>query len=234
MMEYRTTFQPLDRLLEIGCGTGDEALELAKRGCEVVAIDPSEEMLNLARRKADRQPYGTRLRFIKGYARDLGKLMPEIGDAHFDGAYSSFALSYEVDLEPVVDGLTRLVRPGGSLVVALMNRICAIEYLAASAALRPAVAGRRLAARIPHKVGGMTTEVFSRTVFEVTRLLKNSFELLDFRAVPAVLPPPYLNRIMRRLPSLTAILEYVDPKIAKFPLIRALGDHTLFKFRRRP
>ena len=59
MMEYRTTFQPLDRLLEIGCGTGDEALELAKRGCEVVAIDPSEEMLNLARRKADRQPYGT-------------------------------------------------------------------------------------------------------------------------------------------------------------------------------
>src|SRR2546427_10489143 len=64
--EERRTFSPGDNLLEIGCGTGDEALELAKRGCRVIAVDPSEGMLNRARSKANRDPLGAGVTIIEG------------------------------------------------------------------------------------------------------------------------------------------------------------------------
>src|SRR5712691_9130953 len=45
LCELRTTFRPGMRVLDIGCGSGDEAIALAALGVEVVAIDPSQAML---------------------------------------------------------------------------------------------------------------------------------------------------------------------------------------------
>jgi ubiquinone/menaquinone biosynthesis C-methylase UbiE len=232
MQEHLRTFHEGQKLLEIGCGTGDEALELAKRGCEVVAIDPSEEMLRLARKKASRESFGHRVTFFEGYARDIGPLLSEFDDASFHGAYSSFALSYERDLEGVRDGLAHLLKPGGPLLMALMNRLCATEFLIATAALHPSLAGRRLSTVIAHKVGAVSTEVFGRTVDEVKRVFAGFFDPQEVRALPAALPPPYMNRIAQRFPSIMDMLEKVDPAVATLPFVRGLGDHTLFKFLR--
>ena len=45
-------FRPSQRVLELGCGTGVDALALARRGVEVVAIDASQGMIQVARQKA--------------------------------------------------------------------------------------------------------------------------------------------------------------------------------------
>jgi ubiquinone/menaquinone biosynthesis C-methylase UbiE len=232
LQQHLGAFHMGDRLLEIGCGTGDEALELASKGCDVVAIDPSEDMLRIAKEKASRESFGHRVTFLKGYARDVGRLLSEFGDASFHGAYSSFSLSYERDLNRMRDGLVRLLRPEGLLMMAVMNRFCATELVIATVALHPSLAGRRLSPVIAHKVGTVSTEVFSRTVAEVKHVFAGFFDLLQVRALPAFLPPPYMNRILRRFPSIIDILERVDPAAAKLPLVRCLGDHTLFKFRR--
>lgn len=230
---HRTAFHPGDKLLEIGCGTGDEALELARNGCEIIAVDPSEEMLNRAREKADRLPYGSRVTFLKGYAREVGELLSRSKEAFFDGAYSSFALSYEPDLGPVRDALRRFVRPGGILLLAIMNRTCAVEYAIATITIRLSIAGRRLSPSTRHKVGTVTTEVFARTVPEVHRVFSRAFKLIEIRAIPALIPPAYMNRVTRRAPSLLDMLMRIDPLFARLPLWRALGDHTLFSYRRR-
>jgi ubiquinone/menaquinone biosynthesis C-methylase UbiE len=232
MREHLGAFHEGDRLLEIGCGTGDEALALASKGCEVVAIDPSEEMLKLGKEKASRSSFGHRVTFLKGYGRDIARLLGELGDASFHGAYSSFSLSYERDLNQVRDSLARLLKPGGSLIVTLMNRLCATEFAIATVALHPSLAGRRLSPIIAHKVGAVSTEVFSRTVAEVKRVFARFFDLREVRALPAALPPPYLNRIVRRFPSMIDMLEKIDPASGRLPLVRYLGDHSLFKFRR--
>src|SRR5438094_3324473 len=75
--EERRTFSPGDNLLEIGCGTGDEALELAKRGRRVIAFDASEGMLNQAASKANRVPFGVSDSVLKGYARAKGGIVCE-------------------------------------------------------------------------------------------------------------------------------------------------------------
>jgi len=54
------------RLLDAGCGTGALAVEAARRGAEVVAIDLSPTLIDLARERAAQQPGGARIDFRSG------------------------------------------------------------------------------------------------------------------------------------------------------------------------
>ena len=51
------------RILELGCGTGEDALRLARRGLEVVAVDASPGMIQVARQKAQERDLGNRVEF---------------------------------------------------------------------------------------------------------------------------------------------------------------------------
>jgi demethylmenaquinone methyltransferase/2-methoxy-6-polyprenyl-1,4-benzoquinol methylase len=101
---------PGGRALDVATGTGDLALELANRvapGGEVVGVDFSERMLELARAKA-----GGRVRFESGNALAL-----EYPDAAFDAATVGFGARNFSDLERGLSEMARVVRPGGRVVV---------------------------------------------------------------------------------------------------------------------
>jgi demethylmenaquinone methyltransferase/2-methoxy-6-polyprenyl-1,4-benzoquinol methylase len=100
---------PGDRALDVATGTGDLAVELARRvgaGGEVVGSDFSEEMLSLARRKAPE------LRFEWGNALEL-----PYEDGRFDAATVGFGARNFSDLERGLFEMARVVRPGGRVVV---------------------------------------------------------------------------------------------------------------------
>lgn len=62
-------------MLDLGCGTGADAVHLAERGVEVVGIDPSAAMIELATRRADGLDFGCgkRPRFVRVSAEDVVK-----------------------------------------------------------------------------------------------------------------------------------------------------------------
>ena len=101
---------PGDRALDVATGTGDLALELATRvapGGEVVGVDFSEKMLELARTKA-----GGRARFETGNALAL-----DYADDEFDAATVGFGARNFSDLNRGLAEMARVVRPGGRVVV---------------------------------------------------------------------------------------------------------------------
>jgi demethylmenaquinone methyltransferase/2-methoxy-6-polyprenyl-1,4-benzoquinol methylase len=103
---------PGDRALDVATGTGDLALELSARvgpGGEVVASDFSERMLEIARAKAARRPG---LRFETANALAL-----PYGDDVFDAATVGFGARNFSDLDRGLEEMTRVVRPGGRVVV---------------------------------------------------------------------------------------------------------------------
>jgi len=106
---------PGDRVLDVATGTGDLALELAGRvgpGGDVVGTDFSERMLELAREKASRFTGGARLRFESANALEL-----PYRDGEFDAATVGFGARNFSDLERGLREMTRVVRPGGRVVV---------------------------------------------------------------------------------------------------------------------
>jgi SAM-dependent methyltransferase len=100
---------PLQRVLDLGCGTGGHALVLARRGYEVVGIDRSEEMLREARRKAAGN--------VSFHAGDIRAI--DLGE-RFDLALMMFAvlgyLSGEGDAAAALATARRHLRPGGLLI----------------------------------------------------------------------------------------------------------------------
>jgi demethylmenaquinone methyltransferase / 2-methoxy-6-polyprenyl-1,4-benzoquinol methylase len=106
---------PGDRALDVATGTGDLALELARRVAptgEVIGVDFAERMLELARIKAVAAHPGVAIHFDTGNALAL-----EFDDGEFDAATVGFGARNFSDLERGMSEMARVVRPGGRVVV---------------------------------------------------------------------------------------------------------------------
>jgi demethylmenaquinone methyltransferase/2-methoxy-6-polyprenyl-1,4-benzoquinol methylase len=103
--------QPGDRVLDVATGTGLVAFELARRGCEVVGVDQSDEMLAGARAALERRPsLAHHVRFIRGQAEAL-----PFEDGEFDALTFTYLLRYVDDRRATMRELARVLRPGGRI-----------------------------------------------------------------------------------------------------------------------
>ena len=108
-----------DRVLDVATGTGAVAAELIRqKGCEVVGVDQSTEMLAVAR---DRLP---RLELVEASAENL-----PFEDASFDAVTFTYLLRYVDDPRGTLAELARVVRPGGT--------IAGLEFAVPSGIWRP-------------------------------------------------------------------------------------------------
>jgi demethylmenaquinone methyltransferase/2-methoxy-6-polyprenyl-1,4-benzoquinol methylase len=110
----RAELAPGDAALDVCCGTGDLALELARRvgpGGKVVGCDFSEAMLERARRKATERG-ADQVRFEWADALAL-----PYADRAFDAATVGFGVRNLADLEGGLAELARVLTPGGRLVI---------------------------------------------------------------------------------------------------------------------
>ncbi len=105
------------RILDVCCGTGDLALRLARMSdAQVLALDYSQPMLDIARAKAARLPRGKPVSFIYG---DVAELPFPDGD--FDCAGISFAFRNLTYKNPMTGRylaeIFRVLKPGGRFVI---------------------------------------------------------------------------------------------------------------------
>jgi 2-polyprenyl-6-hydroxyphenyl methylase / 3-demethylubiquinone-9 3-methyltransferase len=107
-------FQGL-RVLDVGCGGGLIAEPLARLGAEVVAIDASAENISVARAHAAES--GLAIDYRAAAAEDLA----ETG-ARFDVVLALEILEHVADRDAFLAACTALVKPGGALIAATLNR----------------------------------------------------------------------------------------------------------------
>jgi trans-aconitate methyltransferase len=118
--------KPGEKILDLGCGTGQLTQKIAERGAEVIGLDASPEMVGQAR-----QNY-PRLRFV---LEDAASMRFE---DKFDAVFSNAALHWMLDATGVAGAVTRALRPGGRFVAELGGKgnIAQIEHAIATVAAR--------------------------------------------------------------------------------------------------
>lgn len=103
------------KILDIGCGTGNYSIRLAELGYEVVGIDISDEMLDIARNKAKEKNLN-----IKFYNMDIYDL--KFIDEEFHGAFSMAAFEFIEDTERAMYEIFRVVKPEGKILIGTINK----------------------------------------------------------------------------------------------------------------
>lgn len=103
------------KVLDVGCGTGNFSIKLAKMGCEVVGIDVSEEMLKVAEAKVREE--GLNIKFYKMDAHQM-----EFEDNTFDGVLSVTAFEFLKEPEKAIEEIFRVLKPNGQLLIGTINK----------------------------------------------------------------------------------------------------------------
>ncbi|CAM3806881.1 class I SAM-dependent methyltransferase [Roseateles saccharophilus] len=226
------SFAPGSRLIDLGCGTGLDAVHLAGRGHRVTATDWSERMVERTRGRAREAHLGDAVEALAVGAHELHRLP---GDASFDGAYSNLGpLNCVPDLGAVADECARLIKPGGRLVFTVIGRYCPWEVAHYARQRRWARIGVRFA-RHTVAVGMNGRTIWTRyyTPQEFYAAFASQFELEQQRGLCVFVPPPYLTWLAERHPRWHERLWRLDRRVAGWPGINRLGDHFLLVMRRR-
>jgi ubiquinone/menaquinone biosynthesis C-methylase UbiE len=226
------TFSPGSHLLDIGCGTGIDALHLARQGYRITATDWSALMVGRTRDRAVAEGVTDRVRAINVGAQELQKL-DEAGT--YDGAYSNLGpLNCVPSLEEVAQECARLLKPQGALVFTVMGRVCPWELAHYLRLGRWARAKVRFARNVV-PVGMNNHTIWTRYYAprEFYRGFHSHFSLEHFRGLCVFAPPPYLSGVRDRYPRLYDRLWAMDRRISGWPLIRGMGDHFLIVMKRK-
>lgn len=105
-------------ILDIGCGTGRHAIELAKRGYKVTGIDLSESMLNKARQNASQA--GVQVTFIQKDARKLDfQEKYDLVEMICEGGFSLMETD-EMNFD-ILRGAVQALKPGGRFLFTTLN-----------------------------------------------------------------------------------------------------------------
>ncbi|MBV8551210.1 MAG: methyltransferase domain-containing protein [Acidobacteriaceae bacterium] len=207
-------FRPGDRMLDLGCGTGEDALHFKSRGVEVYGIDASAAMVGVAR---NRGVNAHRLAI-----ESIADLREE-----FDGAISNFgALNCVARLEDVASALAQRVRLGGCVGICLLGRACIWEMFYFAIRGNPRKAFRRFTRGKTRSSIGADVRYPSRR--QVEQAFGCHFKLIGWSGIGLCVPPSYINEFND---GTIRGFSAVDACIAHWPVLRALADHRLFIFR---
>ncbi len=217
------------RILDLNCGTGEDALNFGAQGVEVLACDASPAMIDVCRRKLQAAGAALPVEFLACANENLADL---IGFGPFDGALSNFGgLNCTADLGAVSRQLAPLVRPGGALFICIMGRVCAWEISWYVLTSRWGTAFRRLRpSGATATIGGLRLRVSYPSVRQVAHACAPWFRIKACRGIGVFLPPSWLEPFFRNRPRTLRFLQWLDWRLGALPLVRGLGDHVLLRF----
>ncbi len=229
------TFPPGALLLELGGGTGEDALFLARHGRRIVVTDGAPAMVRRAGEKARAQGSDDRIACERVTLEEFDRFAcarTARGNPLFDGAYSNFdALNCVPDLSSVARALARLLGPGAHALVVMFGPFAPAEVLIEVARRRPRNALRRLTrGAVPARVGGHRFAVWYPGPRAVARQFAPYFRLMRTRGIGLFVPPSAAEPMISRFPRLLGVLEGLDRRLAG-PLAW-LSDHMLLDFER--
>jgi len=214
-------------VLELGCGTGEDAVRLARAGVRVVAIDPAERMLEAARAKVARADIAP----IEFHRLAMQAAPQHFAGRRFDGVLSNFgAINCVDDIPALIRGLASLCAPEGRLLWVVMGRYVPWEWVWYGLRGQPRRAFRRLAAdgidwrgiRVRYPTPG-TVSAWLRPFFRIDRIAPLGF----------FLPPSYAGGWLERSPRMLDCLCTLERCAQHSATFAACADHFMIEATRR-
>ena len=170
------------RILDFGCGSGQNSLLLARRGARVIGVDISTALLTLASRRLALNGDGDAAEFVVGSAHDL-----PLPDNSVDGVLG-IAILHHLDLAASAKEIYRVLKPGG---VAIFQE-----------PVRDSAVVRTIRSLIPYRAPDVSPYERPLTTAEL-KAFAHGFAIVAWRAFSL----PFVNLVQ----AVPALMPYIHP-----------------------
>jgi SAM-dependent methyltransferase len=223
-------FKAGDSVLELGCGTGEDALWLAEHGIRVLATDASEGMLAVARAKCADKP------LIQIASLDLRKLSTihyPLSTSNFDGVFSNFgAMNCLSEWRTLAAWLAEQVKPGGIVGLGVMSPLCVWEALwhGLHGDFRTATRRWKKQLKFQPADSGQPITVTYPTIRRIARDFAPYFRRVYVRPLGLFLPPSDVFGVIEKHPRVLNMLVRLENRFGAISQLSLLADHYWVEF----
>ncbi len=241
MVQRRMVWGYLDRMLqmpgmtvlELNCGTGTDAIHLARNGHRVLATDISEEMLKVAREKARQLGVEQRIEHLRIGFDDLAQLtIPPVDMVLSD--FGGFNCIDADHLARLVDPIADTLKPRGRFIAVLMPDRCLSEtvyYLMRGAFQDAFRRGRH--DPIWADLSGTGAVTWYHQPKRFARIFNSRFKVVGLRPIGLFVPPTHLEQRFGHRGRLLDRLANWDERFSKWQWTSRYADHYLIDLERR-
>lgn len=216
-------FAPVAHVLELGCGTGEDALYLAQRGVRVTATDASPAMRDAARAKTASTP------LVSVEPLDLAQLPSDY--TKFDGVFANFGvLNCLADWQPLAAWLANRLPARGIAAFAVMSPLCLWEvgWHGAHGDFRTAFRRQRRGTIF----GALP--IHYPSIRRLTAEFAPHFRQVHVEPLGLFLPPSDVYAVIERRPRLLRALTALDQRFSHVSPLALFADHYWIEFERLP
>ena len=218
-------------ILELNCGTGEDAIWLANEGHLVHATDISANMLEVLHQKVKSSKLENRISYELCSFSALDKLCYR---GPYDLIFSNFAgLNCTGELEKVLQYFSPLLKPEGIVTLVILPPFCLWESLLIFKGMFK-TATRRLLNKngTPAKVEGSPFKCWYYKPSVITNHLKEEFTLLNIEGLCTIVPPSYISQFGQKHPGIFKFLSKKENKWKdKWPW-KYIGDYYIITLKK--
>lgn len=224
---------PKRHLLEINCGTGEDALHWARHGHRVLATDAAQKMVDITRYKAVNEGLDGLIT-----AKQLDVTDAQIYSrvpSDVDMVFSNFGGLNCLDgtqLAHLSATLYATLPSGGRFVAVLMPPFCVWETLYFLAKLQPRKAFRRLRTQ-NIRLADVVVRTWYYTPRQFYRHFSAHFDMQGVQPVGLWVPPSYLSPRFENHPKILSVLQQLDKLASRFGWLGYASDHYLIDLQRK-
>jgi ubiquinone/menaquinone biosynthesis C-methylase UbiE len=218
-------------ILELNCGTGEDAVYFAQRGFQIHATDNSEGMQKIINEKIINKGLQN---IISTETCSFTKLDYLQNRGPYDLIFSNFGgLNCTDELVKVIASCERLLKPEGVITIVVISKFCLWESLLIFRG-KFRTATRRLFSNKGRNalVEGQGFKCWYYHPSDIIHKLKPSFSVLSIEGLCSIVPPSYIENFSKKYPSVFRFLKNEENKFkASWPW-KYIGDYFILSLRK--
>lgn len=215
-----------NRILDLGCGTGEDALFLAKKGFSVTGVDISQKMIEIAEKKAVTKDYNENLQF---FCSDMEIFIIE-NTNKFDVIFSNFnAVNYVRDLNSFSANASTALNEDGKLIFTVLNKLSISEVFYNFLRLN----FKKSWEAVFNRKGLLLTDLNIFFPGTFVDFFKDHFRVKRITGIGIFIPPHNLTGMYNKLSFAIPFLLWLEKLISSVFPFYCLCDHYIIEMQKR-
>ena len=215
-------------ILELNCGTGEDALWFAKKEHKVLATDISEKMLEITQEKIHE---ANLLSCVQTLQIDIRNIDSAGIKQKFDLVFSNFGgmncISFE-EMEKLPSEVKKILKPNGRLIMVVMPAFCLWETIYFLFKLNFKNAFRRYSNDgTIARPNGLEVRTFYYTPNQMKKIFEKYFDVINIKPDGFFIPPSYLEKFFAPKVKTFNLLKKIEKIFSNQRILAGFSDHYL-------